>query len=63
MNNVGIIMDYLRHEFDFVILISHIQNMREQTDVQITPILDTSKGNNSDNNGNGFHPSLVKYPS
>jgi hypothetical protein len=35
MNNVGMIMDYLRNEFDFVILVSHLQSMREQTDQQI----------------------------
>ena len=35
MNNVSMIMDYLRTEFDFVILVSHLQTMREQTDQQI----------------------------
>ena len=34
------IMDYLRTEFDFVIIISHLQTMREQTDQQINIIVE-----------------------
>ena len=44
MNNVGMIMDYLRGEFDFVILVSHLQAMREQTDQQINIKIEKKSG-------------------
>jgi len=56
LNNVSLIMDYLRTEFDFVILISHLQVMREQTDQQIT--LAVSK-----KNGQSRELTSVVYPS
>ena len=46
MNNVSMIMDYLRNEFDFVILISHLQTMREQTDQQININVNVEKKDN-----------------
>ena len=46
MNNVSMIMDYLRTEFDFVILISHLQTMREQTDQQININVNVEKKDN-----------------
>ena len=46
MNNVGMIMDYLRGEFDFVILVSHLQAMREQTDQQINIKIEKKPGAN-----------------
>ncbi len=44
MNNVSMIMDYLRGEFDFVILVSHLQAMREQTDQQINIKIEKKTG-------------------
>ena len=55
MNNVSMIMDYLRNEFDFVILVSHLQGMREQTDQQIN--IDVEK-----KTGGAFGVSTVVYP-
>ena len=37
-------MDYLRGEFDFVILVSHLQTMREQTDQQINIKIEKKNG-------------------
>ncbi len=54
MNNVGMIMDYLRGEFDFVILVSHLQAMREQTDQQININIEKKTGGE-------FGVSSVKY--
>lgn len=42
LNNTNIIMDYLRNEFNFVLLMSHLPVMREQLDKQM--IIDKSKG-------------------
>jgi DNA repair exonuclease SbcCD ATPase subunit len=44
MNNISMIMDYLRDEFDFVILVSHLQTMREQTDQQINIKIEKKTG-------------------
>jgi tRNA (Thr-GGU) A37 N-methylase len=55
MNNVGMIMDYLRGEFDFVILVSHLQTMREQTDLQININVEKKTGG-------VFGLSSVHYP-
>ncbi len=44
MNNISMIMDYLRDEFDFVILVSHLQSMREQTDQQINIKIEKKTG-------------------
>ena len=55
MNNVSMIMDYLRNEFDFVIIVSHLQGMREQTDQQIN--IDVEK-----KTGGAFGVSTVIYP-
>jgi DNA repair exonuclease SbcCD ATPase subunit len=35
LNNVHLIMDYLRTQFDFVLLVSHLPIMKEQADMQI----------------------------
>jgi DNA repair exonuclease SbcCD ATPase subunit len=35
LNNVHLIMDYLRTQFDFVLLVSHLPVMKEQADQQI----------------------------
>ena len=56
MNNVGMIMDYLRGEFDFVILVSHLQAMREQTDQQINIKVEKKPG------ANEYSLSSVKHP-
>ncbi len=55
MNNVSMIMDYLRSEFDFVILVSHLQAMREQTDYQININVEKKTGGE-------FGLSSVSYP-
>ena len=55
MNNVGMIMDYLRGEFDFVILVSHLQSMREETDQQININVEKKTGG-------VFGVSSVHYP-
>jgi DNA repair exonuclease SbcCD ATPase subunit len=55
MNNVSMIMDYLRTEFDFVILVSHLQAMREQTDYQININVEKKTGGE-------FGLSSVCYP-
>ncbi len=55
MNNVSMIMDYLRTEFDFVILVSHLQAMREQTDYQININVEKKTGGE-------FGLSSVSYP-
>jgi DNA repair exonuclease SbcCD ATPase subunit len=55
MNNVSMIMDYLRTEFDFVILVSHLQAMREQTDYQININVEKKTGGD-------FGLSSVSYP-
>jgi DNA repair exonuclease SbcCD ATPase subunit len=55
MNNVSMIMDYLRDEFDFVIIVSHLQTMREQTDQQININIEKKTGG-------VFGVSSVQYP-
>jgi DNA repair exonuclease SbcCD ATPase subunit len=56
MNNVSMIMDYLRDEFDFVIIVSHLQTMREQTDQQININIEKKTGGE-------FGVSSIQYPS
>jgi DNA repair exonuclease SbcCD ATPase subunit len=55
MNNVSMIMDYLRDEFDFVIIVSHLQTMREQTDQQINIHIEKKTGGE-------FGVSSIQYP-
>ena len=36
LNNIGIILDYLTHKFDFILTISHLTQIKEHCDIQIS---------------------------
>ena len=52
---ISMSMDYLRDEFDFVIIVSHLQTMREQTDQQININIEKKTGGE-------FGVSSIQYP-